>query len=213
MKKKYEAVIFDLDGVICSTDEFHYQAWKALADTLCLPFDREYNNRLRGVSRAESLELVLSLGDKSYSQDEKARMMEEKNELYRKLLGRMDASYVDAGTRNALNRIRRNFRTAIASSSRNTAFILERIGLADFFDAVIDGNCIRNSKPDPEVFLKAADALGTDPSKALVVEDAKAGIEAAKRGGFDTAGIGDASTLSGIDCSIKALEDLVGILL
>ena len=201
--RKYDAVIFDLDGVICSTDEYHYLAWKELADSLALPFDRQYNNRLRGVSRLESLNLILDLGERQYSDEEKQAMAQKKNDTYRRLLAKMSPADVSDDVLSTLNELKKKYPLAIGSSSRNTKFILSRIGLADFFDAVIDGNDISASKPDPEVFLKAADALSQQPSSCLVVEDAAAGIEAAVRGGFDSAGIGDASRLDGATYHIE----------
>lgn len=210
--RKYDAVIFDLDGVICSTDEYHYLAWKELADSLALPFDRQYNNKLRGVSRLESLNLILALGERQYSDEEKQAMAQKKNDTYRRLLEEMSPADVSDDVLSTLNELKRKYPLAIGSSSRNTKFILSRIGLADFFDAVIDGNDISASKPDPEVFLKAADALSQRPSSCLVVEDAAAGIEAAVRGGFDSAGIGDASRLDGATYHIGRLSDLLDIL-
>ena len=206
------AVIFDLDGVICSTDEYHYLAWKELADSLALPFDRQYNNKLRGVSRLESLNLILALGERQYSDEEKQAMAQKKNDTYRRLLEKMSPADVSDDVLSTLNELKRKYPLAIGSSSRNTKFILSRIGLADFFDAVIDGNDISASKPDPEVFLKAADALSQRPSSCLVVEDAAAGIEAAVRGGFDSAGIGDASRIDGATYHIGRLSDLLDIL-
>lgn len=189
----YKAIIFDLDGVICSTDEYHYQAWKALADRLGIPFDRTINNRLRGVSRMESLEIILEKAGREYAAEEKASFAEEKNALYRELLHQMSSADLSDEVRDTLLSLRgKGIRVAIGSSSKNTPFILNRIGLGDFFEAVADGNCIANSKPHPEVFLKAAAMLGLEPADCLVVEDAHAGVEAAAAGGFDCAAIGDA---------------------
>ena len=190
---KYAGIIFDLDGVICSTDEYHYQAWKALADRLGIEFDRTINNRLRGVSRMESLEIVLEKSTAAYSAQEKAAFATEKNDLYRELLHQMSEKDLSDEVKDTLCALRAmGIKLAIGSSSKNTPFILERLGLADFFDAIADGNCITHSKPHPEVFLKAADMIALDPSVCLVVEDAKAGVSAAAAGGFDCAAIGDA---------------------
>ena len=210
--RKYDAVIFDLDGVICSTDEYHYLAWKELADSLALPFDRQYNNRLRGVSRIESLNLILALGERQYSDEEKQAMAQKKNDTYRRLLERMSPADVSDDVLSTLKALKEKYPLAIGSSSRNTKFILSRIGLLDFFDAIVDGNDISASKPDPEVFLKAAAALDRKPALSLVVEDAAAGIEAAMRGGFDSAGIGDASRLEEATYHIEKLSDLLEIL-
>lgn len=207
---KYKAIIFDLDGVLCSTDEYHYLAWKALAIRLNLPFDRTVNRRLRGVSRMESLSIILENSPIPYSDEERVALAEEKNETYRQLLAKMSPSDLSEGTRRTLDALRaRGLRLAIGSSSRNTPFILERLGLSGFFDAVADGNCIAHSKPHPEVFLKAAAMLAIPPGDCLVVEDAPAGVEAAFAGGFDCAGIGDAAADERAAWRIRELPDLL----
>lgn len=208
----YQGVIFDLDGVICSTDEYHYLAWKALAEGLGIPFDRATNNRTRGVSRMASLEIVLEKSEARYTGAEKAALAERKNALYRELLGQMSPADLSDEVKGTLLTLReRGVRLAIGSSSRNTPYILERIGLKGFFDAVSDGNNITRSKPDPEVFLKAAEMLGLDPSVCLVVEDAHAGVEAAVNGGFDAAAIGDARDDERARWHLKGFSDLEGI--
>ena len=165
-----KGIIFDLDGVICSTDEYHYLAWKALANRLGIPFDRERNNLLRGVSRMASLEIILEKSDRTFTDAEKAAFAEEKNTLYRELLKSMSPADLSDEVRDTLDKLRaRGLKLAIGSSSKNTPFILERIGLSGFFDAVADGNCITHSKPHPEVFLKAAGLLGLAPADCLVV--------------------------------------------
>ena len=208
----YEAIIFDLDGVICSTDEYHYRAWKALADRLGIPFDRERNNLLRGVSRMQSLEIILERGSRTYSDAEKTAFAEEKNALYRELLAGMSPADLPEEVRRTLDALRKTpLKLAIGSSSRNTPFILERIGLGSFFDAVADGNCITHSKPHPEVFLKAAAMLGLPPEKCLVVEDAHAGVEAAAAGGFDCAAMGDAKDDPRARYHLAGFEELLEI--
>ena len=192
---KYEAIIFDLDGVICSTDRYHYLAWKALADSLQIPFDESKSDRVRGVSRMASLEVVLEgYCGPAFSETEKVALATQKNELYRSYLQSMTAADLSEEVRDTLNALRqRGLKLAIGSSSKNTPLILERIGLAGFFDAISDGNNISRSKPDPEVFLTAAGMLGLEPGRCLVVEDAVAGIQAAIAGGFDSAGLGPAA--------------------
>lgn len=190
---RYEGIIFDLDGVICSTDHYHYLAWKALADRLGVPFNETDNNRLRGVSRMESLNIVLEKSAACYTEEEKTAMATEKNDAYRQLLHQMSPADLSSEVKQTLDALRaRGLKLAIGSSSKNTPFILERLGLGGYFDAVADGNCITHSKPNPEVFLKAAEMIGLSPSVCLVVEDAHAGVEAAVAGGFDCAAIGDA---------------------
>lgn len=210
---RYQGIIFDLDGVICSTDEYHYLAWKALANRLELPFDRKINNRLRGVSRMESLEIILEHSDKEYSAAEKSTYAEEKNTIYRRLLCQMSQADLTDEVKETLLALReKGLKLAIGSSSRNAPFILERIGLNGFFDAVADGNCITHSKPHPEVFLKAADMLDLSPTECLVVEDAHAGVEAACAGGFDCAAIGDANDDPRAKWHLNVFGELSGIL-
>jgi len=207
---KYKGIIFDLDGVICTTDEYHYLAWKALADRLGISFDRERNNLLRGVSRMESLEIILEKAEQAYTDAEKLAFAEEKNAMYRQLLANMSPADLTDEVRNTLHTLRNaGLKLAIGSSSKNTPFILERIGLSGFFDAVADGNMITYSKPHPEVFLKAADLIGLAPADCLVVEDAHAGVEAAVVGGFACAAIGDAKDDARADCHLNTLSDLL----
>jgi beta-phosphoglucomutase len=192
-------VIFDLDGVLVTTDELHYRAWKELADAEGIYFDRRINDRLRGVSRMESLGILLERSPRAYSEEEKAALAERKNARYRELLQSLTPADVLPGVREVLGGLRtRGVRTAVASSSRNAAAILERTGLAGAFDAAVDGNDIRHSKPHPEVFLLAAGRLGLAPAECLVVEDAMAGIEAGRRAGMAVFGIGTPETLPGI---------------
>lgn len=207
---KYRAIIFDLDGVICFTDKYHYQAWKKLADRLGIYFDEEINNRLRGVSRMESLEIILERSDREYSQEEKDAFAEEKNETYRKLLTQMSTADLSQEVKDTLDALRaKGLKLAIGSSSKNTRTILGQIGLGDFFDEISDGTNITNSKPDPEVFLKAAQFVGEEPKDCLVVEDAEAGIEAAHRGGFDSAGLGEAHKHAQVTYKLRSFADLL----
>jgi len=215
MNMKYAGVIFDLDGVICHTDVFHYKSWKSLADSMNIYFDEEINNRLRGVSRMESLDIILERYDgKPLSDAEKLRIADDKNEIYKKLLAQMDESYVTQSVSDTLNKLRKGgIKLAIGSSSKNAGLILSRIGLGDFFDAVSDGNNIEFSKPHPQVFQIAAEDISLPPSLCLVVEDAKAGIEAAVAGGFDSAAIGDATEDERATYKIAEFSELVGIVL
>ena len=209
-----KAVIFDLDGVICFTDKYHYQAWKALADRLGIYFDEQINNRLRGVSRMASLEIILERATQTYSQEEKEAFASEKNALYVELLQQMSPADLSDEVRETLNALRAGgYKLAIGSSSKNTKLILSRLGLGDFFDAISDGTNITRSKPDPEVFLKAAEMLSLLPEECLVVEDAKAGIQAAFAGGFSSAGIGEAAEHPNCTYPIKQFSDLKKILL
>jgi beta-phosphoglucomutase len=207
-----KAFIFDLDGVLCFTDKYHYQAWKEIADANGIYFDKKINNRLRGVSRADSLEIILEKADRNYSQEEKEELADRKNNLYVNLLANLGPNDVLKETKQTLVELKkRGFLLAIGSSSKNTKYILERVGLKDFFDATSDGTNITRSKPDPEVFIKAAQMLGVSPDEAIVVEDSMAGIEASCAGGFKSAGIGEASKHPGVTYSISKISDLLDI--
>ena len=209
---KFKGVIFDLDGVICFTDKFHYQAWKKLADRLGIEFDEKINDRLRGVSRMASLEIILEKSARAYSDAEKESFAAEKNDAYRALLENMGKSDVSEEVRDTLSELRaRGVLLAIGSSSRNTPLILEKTGMKQYFDAVSDGNNITRSKPDPEVFLKAAQFLNLAPADCLVVEDAVAGIDAGFSGGFRTAAIGEATNFDRPDYKLTTFSDLLKI--
>lgn len=191
--KEYKAVIFDLDGVICSTDEYHYQAWKTIADELKIPYDRKINDRLRGVSRMESLDIILENYKGAMQQEEKVYYADKKNEQYKEFLKKMSPQDLSSEVSFTLKEIKKaGTAVAIGSSSKNTKLILKQLELSDFFDAVSDGNNIVNSKPHPEVFQKAALYLGKKAADCLVVEDAEAGVKAAEKAGMDCAVLGDA---------------------
>lgn len=210
---KYKGIIFDLDGVICHTDKYHYLAWKALADKLGIYFDEVINNRLRGVSRMDSLDIILERNEgQPLTDEEKQAGAAEKNELYREYLKQMSTDDLSDEVRDTLDKLRNmGLKLAIGSSSKNAPLILSRIGLGDYFDAISDGNNITHSKPHPEVFLKAAAFLGLQPEDCLVVEDAKAGLEAAHAGGMDCAAIGDAVSSGLGTYNLDTFSDLLGI--
>ena len=187
---RYKGIIFDLDGVVVSTDDCHYEAWKKMSDEEGIYFDKEINNRLRGVSRMDSLEIILERAEKEYSDSEKEEMAERKNNYYKEFITKLTPNDILPGAMNTLEELRKNgIKIAIGSSSKNTPVILKQIGLDNYFDAVSDGNNITKSKPDPEVFLKAADMLGIPYSECAVVEDADAGIEAGNRAGMKTVSV------------------------
>ena len=207
-----KAFVFDLDGVIVFTDQFHYKAWKKMADCMEIYFDEEINNRLRGVSRMESLEIILERYDGTLSTEEKEELAEEKNEVYRELLKTMTPADVTTEVRETLTELRnRGHKLAIGSSSKNAKFILEKVALTEYFDAISDGTNITRSKPDPEVFLKAAEYLGVQPEDCIVVEDASAGIDGAKAGGMKAVGIGDAYSYKKTDYPIQTFAELLNI--
>jgi beta-phosphoglucomutase len=206
----FEAVVFDLDGVICHTDHYHYLGWKSVADDLGVPFDETVNNRLRGVSRMESLEIMLEPYEgEPLSDERKLELATIKNDRYREMLGGMSPADLDPAVQATLDDLRgRGLKLAIGSSSKNAKYILERIGLGDYFDKISDGTNISRSKPDPEVFLKAAEYLGIDPAKCVVVEDAVAGIDAGRAAGMYTVAIGDAADQGAGDAKLGTFSDL-----
>jgi beta-phosphoglucomutase len=209
---KVKAIIFDLDGVLCSTDEYHYRAWKALADRLGIYFDRTINNRLRGVSRMASLDIVLEKSDKTYSDEEKVAFAKEKNDIYVQLLDNITEADASEDVRYTLKELKkRGIKIAIGSSSKNTPLILKRLGIYDWFDAISDGNNITKSKPDPEVFVKAAEMLKLKPQDCMIVEDAFSGIDAGANGGFRTIAIGDATKYDRPDYKVQQLSDILKI--
>lgn len=211
------AVIFDLDGVIVSTDELHFRGWKRLADEEGIPFTREDNERLRGVSRMESLELILEKASRSYSIEEKRAMAERKNAYYRDSLGALSPADILPGVMETLKELRRRgVKLAIGSSSKNAGPILKAIGLQDAFDAVADGTHIERSKPDPEVFTLAGRRLGVSPPQCLVVEDADAGVEAGLAAGMPVLAVGSAAghpraSLSARDLSQISVDAMLAV--
>lgn len=207
-----KGIIFDLDGVLISTDEMHYKAWKSIADELGIPFGITENNLLRGISRMASLDIILGLGKISLSSEMKEALADKKNRRYVKLLQTLSPSSVSQEVRDTLSEFRkRGIKTAIGSSSKNAKLILKLTDLEQYFDAVSDGTNITHSKPDPEVFLKGAEFLGISPSQCAVTEDACAGIDAANAGGFFSIGIGDASCYEGSKARIKSINELLDL--
>jgi len=202
------AVIFDLDGVLVSTDEFHCRSWQRLADEEGMPFDREFNERFRGVSRMQCLDMLLEHAGRTCTQEAKQELADRKNGYYLQMVGDLTPQDLLAGTRERLSQIKaRGVKIAVASGSKNAPFILERTGLAGELEASVSGLDITRSKPDPEVFLKAAQALGVAPEQCLVVEDAQSGIEAALRGGMKALGIGR-RPLEGAAVTVASLADI-----
>lgn len=209
-----KAVIFDLDGVLVHTDRYHFLAWKQIAGEIGIPFDEKVNDRLRGVSRRESLEIILENCAEQPEEAEIVRLLEKKNSIYRKLLEQLTPESVETSVRDTLEWLRQEkIPMAVGSSSKNTEYILKKTDLVRYFDAVADGNMITRSKPDPEVFLKAAELIGADPGDCIVVEDAAAGIQAAKAAGMYAVGIGEAAEYAETDCKIRDLTELRKLIL
>lgn len=195
-----KSVIFDLDGVIVSTDEYHYQAWQIMANNYKIPFDRETNEKLRGVSRAESLEIILREADMQFNSEQKRVVMNLKNQLYVDSLKQLTENDILPGVMVVLNMLKEmKLPIAIGSSSKNAQYILGRIGLTHYFDFVADGTQIKNSKPHPEVFLLAAEKLGIEPQHCLVLEDAESGVEAAHNANMQVLAVGAAASCQQAD--------------
>lgn len=195
-----KALLFDLDGVIVDTAKYHYLAWKALADAEGIPFDQEVNERLKGVSRTRSLEIILEKATRHYGALEREALARSKNDDYVRRIAKLVPSEILPGVPALLEAAAAaNLRTAICSASRNTVLILERLGIEKRFDTVVSGSDVGKSKPDPEVFLVASDRLGIAAECCLVLEDAAAGIEGAKRAGMKALGLGEPRNLPGAD--------------
>ena len=205
-----EGAIFDLDGVLVDTAKYHYLAWKRLAAELGFDFTEKDNERLKGVSRIRSLEILLETGRVTMTAKKKEEAAARKNKWYVEYLYSLDETALLSGAREYLLRLRENnIRIALGSASKNTPLILERLNIAALFDAVIDGNVVSKAKPDPEVFLKCAAALGIAPEHCVVFEDALAGIEAARAGGMLAIGVGKPEQLPGADRYIAVLADML----
>jgi len=217
VNRSIDGVIFDLDGVIVTTDEYHYKAWKRMAMDEEIYFDRVINERLRGVSRMQSLEIILERTDCKYSEEEKARLAERKNNYYIEYINQLSSGDILPGALGLLDQLKKKkVSIAIGSSSRNCNTILEKIGLSSYFDAVVSGNDISRSKPDPEVFLLAAAKLRLDPGRCLVVEDAEAGVTAAIRAGMKVLAVGSASSdgrasMRAKDLSKVTIEEILAV--
>lgn len=208
--KLMKGIIFDLDGVIISTDKLHYKAWKKIADKLNIAFDEKINNRLRGVSRMDSLEIILEgYQGSALNKEEKEALADEKNACYVELLGTLHPDQMDPDVTDTLQYLReKGLKLAIGSSSKNTKYILHQLEIENLFDAVSDGTNITKSKPDPEVFIKAASFLELPEEECIVVEDAVAGIDAARSGHMRSVGIGDAYFYNQADYHIKTFSEL-----
>jgi beta-phosphoglucomutase len=205
--KNIKAIIFDLDGVLTNTSEYHYKAWKMLADELGVHFDRNINERLRGIPRKESLEIML--GDRVFSEKEKQRFMEVKNNYYVGLLTQMTPKDILPGALELLLELRdAGIKIGIGSSSKNAKMVIDKLKLESFIDAVSDGHSVDNHKPAPDLFLHCAAKLGTTAKNAVVVEDAESGVEAALNGGFWVIGLGPKSRVGKAHVVFPSLENV-----
>lgn len=198
----YRCGIFDLDGVLVDTAKYHYLAWKALADRLGFAFSVEQNESLKGISRMESLEVLLRFGgmEEMFDQEEKLRMAEEKNRLYLEYINRLEESELLPGVTELFERMKeRGVKIALGSASKNAGLILERLNISSYFDVIVDGNLVTKAKPDPEVFALGADRLGIPYEECVVFEDSVAGLLAAKKLNMGTVGIGTRENLPQAD--------------
>ena len=207
MTSRFKAVIFDLDGVITDTAHYHYLAWKRLADSVGAPFDEAFNEQLKGVDRMGSLELILARAPRTYTLDEKRALADAKNGHYQELIATMTPADLLPGALRALEEVRAaGLKIGLASVSRNAFTVLDRLGIRDRFDDVVDAAPIVNGKPDPEIFLTAAAHLGVDPRDCLGVEDAVAGVASIKDAGMFAVGVGSPEVLQRADRVIPSLD-------
>jgi beta-phosphoglucomutase len=204
---RFKAVIFDLDGVITDTARFHYLAWKRLADAVDAPFDEAFNEQLKGVDRMGSLDLILARAPRAYTPSQKLALADAKNGHYQELVATMGPGDLLPGALRALEEVRAaGLKIGLASVSKNAFTVLDRLGIRDRFDDVVDAATIANSKPHPEIFLTAASHLGIDPRDCLGVEDAAAGVASIKDAGMVAVGVGDPSVLARADYIIPSME-------
>jgi beta-phosphoglucomutase len=204
-----KACIFDLDGVVVDTAKYHFLAWKRLTDELGINFTASDNERLKGVSRMASLDIILEIGNRRITPAEKERLAFIKNEWYLEYINHMTPEEILPGVLGFLKELKeRGIKVALASASKNTPAILERVGLTEIFDAVADGNSVHKAKPDPEVFLKAAAMVDTQPERCVAFEDAVAGVEAVRRAGMTCIGIGEIEILKDAHMVVKGLFEM-----
>ena len=206
---KIEACIFDLDGVIVDTAKYHYLAWKRLADNIGISFSEKDNERLKGVSRMDSLEIILEIGKRKIDETKKKEFASLKNSWYVDYIGRMTPGDILPGALEFINELRKEkIRIGLGSASKNTPLILERVNITHVFDAVADGNIIHKAKPDPEVFLTTAGMLGVKPEQCIVFEDAAAGVKAALNAEMICVGVGSEDVLSEAHMVVKGLYEM-----
>jgi beta-phosphoglucomutase len=202
-----QALVFDLDGVLTDTAHYHFIAWRKLAQDLGIGFDEAFNEQLKGVDRMGSLRLILEAGRLDFPPAQLEKMADEKNQHYVRLIARMTPADLLPGALDALLRARaRGLRVGLASASRNAFSVLDRLGITDLFDTVVDANDVVRGKPDPEIFLRAAQALGCPPPQCLGIEDSLAGLQAIRSAGMRSLGIGDPLVLCGADRVIAGLD-------
>jgi beta-phosphoglucomutase len=203
-----KAVLFDLDGVLVSTDEYHYRSWLKLSKEERFDFfDHEFNHQFRGIARMECVEILTRASSRTFTREQKEELADRKNRYFAELLEAVSPDELLPGALDALRELRqRSIKVAVASNSRNTKTIIRRVGIEQYLDAIVDGHDIKNNKPDPEPFLLAAKRVAVPPANCLVVEDAVAGIEAARRAGMKALGIGTKERLPNADIVVPDLS-------
>lgn len=205
----HKGLLFDLDGVIVDTAKYHYIAWKEVADGLGIPFTLEDNERLKGVSRDRSFEIILEIGGREMPKDEQEIYCTKKNEVYLGYVKNIKVEEILPGVKDFLKDARANgYKIALGSASKNSKIILDGLGITSLFDAIIDGTKVAKAKPDPEVFMKGAETLGLGYGECLVFEDAVAGIEAAHAAGMKAIGIGSKELLPEADYNMPGFDGM-----
>jgi beta-phosphoglucomutase len=208
MKKEIKGLIFDLDGVIVSTEHNHYVAWKRTADELGISFTEKENENLKGLSRIDSLKAILAQENVTISEDEFNSLLDDKNEFYLESITELKQSDLLKGVKELLDEAKlKGLKMAIGSSSKNAPYIIKLLGLTEYFAIIVDGNMVSDPKPHPEVFLNAAKGMGLDPEQCIVFEDAESGIKAAKAGGFFAIGVGNENIATLADLYLTDLTE------
>jgi len=207
--KNIQACIFDMDGVLVSTEKYHFQAWQRLAETIGISIDLEFNENLKGVSRVVCIDLILKHGGVVKSEEEKHILATQKNEWFLELVSHISPADVFSGVIDFLTAIKSNgYKIALGSASKNAPLLLEKLEIAHFFDAVVDGNMIVKAKPNPEVFLRGAQELGVEPKHCVVFEDAISGVDAAKAANMYCIGVGSPEILKNADICIQGFQEM-----
>ena len=208
MNRRIKGLIFDLDGVLVTTEHNHFIAWKNTAEILGIPFNEEDNEQLKGISRVDSLKKILELGNKSISEETFNELLTKKNEYYLNSIADINQSNLLPGVLNVLKTAQlHGLKCAVGSSSKNARFILSKLQIDSYFSVIVDGNDVLNPKPHPEVFLKGAQQMGLEPFECIVFEDAKSGVQAAKEGGFSAIGVGNPTLIDFVDSYLHNLND------
>lgn len=205
---KIKGLIFDLDGVLVTTEHNHFVAWKNTAEMLGIPFNEEDNEQLKGISRVDSLKKILELGQKTISEEVFDELLTKKNEFYLNSIADINQSNILPGVLTLLEKANlHGLKCAVGSSSKNARFILSKLQIDTYFSVIVDGNDVSFPKPNPEVFIKGAKQMGLDPSECIVFEDAKSGVQAAKEGGFTAIGVGNSALIDFVDSYLPNLNE------